>query len=246
MRRQLPTHCSFHSIRPSGRQCRCSCSGRFLHWQLPVGLRRQTRLLVLEPGTEVACAAVRHRPPLAVLNRLSSNADRATGEPMRVLSRLRVSLLGVHELAPPGSRAAPAAYARRQQVVVRNRLRPCWASTAACLVDPDSAWWLRSAAGLTIGRLSRLGWRGRAVHDPGDLRWGGIDGLMDDPAPARDSVRRWCRGDQGLSVHADLDRRGEPADLAAFAAGAAGGVLRVAGGLADRLPPRGPLDRHQA
>jgi hypothetical protein len=51
------------------------------------------------------------------------------------------------------------------------------------------------------------------------------------PKPRRDHGT-----DAGLHLHAHLDGRGEPADVAPLAAGTAGGVLQSTGGLADRRP----------
>ena len=63
---------------------------------------------------------------------------------------------------------------------------------------------------------------------------------------AKTTSRRGHGSDARLPLHAHLDRRGEPAHLAALAARTAGGVLQGAGGLADRRPPGGPGDRHEA
>ena len=59
-------------------------------------------------------------------------------------------------------------------------------------------------------------------------------------------TRRGHGDNQGLHLHPHLNRRGEPADLAALAARTAAGVLHGAGGLADRRPQAGPGDRHEA
>jgi hypothetical protein len=63
---------------------------------------------------------------------------------------------------------------------------------------------------------------------------------------ARTTSRRSHGDDARLPLHKDLDRRGEPAHLPAQPARAAGGVLRRAGGLADRRPRARPGKRHQA
>src|SRR6266508_4098444 len=63
---------------------------------------------------------------------------------------------------------------------------------------------------------------------------------------AKTTSRRSHGGDARLPLYPHLDRRREPADLAALAARTARGVLRLAGGVADRRPRAGPGDRHQA
>ena len=86
---------------------------------------------------------------------------------------------------------------------------------------------------------SRVHAGGRAA----DLRPSGLDGLMVDP---KTNPRRSNGGDQRLPLHPHLDRRGEPAHLAAQPTRTARSLLQGARGLAHRRPPRGPGDRQQA
>ena len=101
-------------------------------------------------------------------------------EPVPVLSCLRGSLLGVRQPVPPGSVLLPPGTLEGNKSSAATVCVPSGATAAACLVDADPV----ALLGRWPHDSSRfLGWGGgaRPVHGPYDLRWGGIDGLMDDP-----------------------------------------------------------------
>src|SRR5581483_6973400 len=156
-------------------------------------------------------------------------------ERLSPLHRPRVYSRPAPEGAHPGDRSA-----------LQSPAEPLDSASADPTVDPEADVFhqqlqrLRQAELDDIERASR-----RAAGPSEDLRPSAS--MVSCQTPKKTSTTRRGHGcNQGLPLHAHLDRRGEPAHLAPLPARTPGGVLQGAGGLAGRRPRARPGDGDQA